>query len=283
VAGPRIAFEKQDNIWTISSSGSGLQRLTRGSAQDGQPVWKPGRKTIAFLRGAANGSLHTRIMLVPAEGGTARPLTYSGSTTQPSDRVITGLAYSPDGTRLAFADLSFSSSRVQGRVVVIDLKTRKTVVLLRRSAGFDVSCKLSWSPDGKMLLVSHFGQDAEGSATWLLDVASREVTPLGIADACSAAWLPDSQRLLTSTLTQAGSSVLLAKRDGSVLSTLVTGGGAFGPSTAAASVEDACSSPGGHMVVYATLSPKTGATSLWLMGIDGSNRHRLTAGISPAW
>jgi Tol biopolymer transport system component len=283
MAGPRIAFEKKGDIWTISSSGGGLHRLTRGSAQDGQPVWKPGRKTIAFLRGAANGSLRTRIMLVPAKGRTARPLSYSGSTTQTSDRSITGLAYSPDGKRLAFADLTFASTPVRGRVVVIDLKTRKTVVLLRRSAGLDVSWKLSWSPDGKTLLVARFGQDAEGSATWLLTVASRQFTRLGIADACTAAWLPDSQRLLASTLTQAGSSVLLARRDGSVLSTLVTGGGAFGPSTAAASVEDACSSPGGHMVVYATLSPKTGATALWLMGIDGSNRHRLTAGISPAW
>jgi len=283
VAGPRIAFERRGDIWTISSTGSGVQRLTQGSAQDGMPVWKPGRKTIAFLRGPANGSLRRRIMLVPAGGGTPRLLSYAGSTTQPSDRAITGLAYSPDGKRLAFADLTFSSPRVGGRVVVIDLKTRKTVVLLHRSARLDVSWKLSWSPDGRTLLVSRFGQDAEGSATWLLDVASRQVTPLGIADACSAAWLPDSQRLLVSRLTQAGSSVLLAKRDGSVLGTLATGGGAFAQPPAAPSVGDACGSPDGLTVAYTVVSPQSGATSLWLMQLDGSAGHRLTAGVEPAW
>jgi len=52
-----------------------------------------------------------------------------------SSREIEERAYSPNGKRLAFADLTFTSTPARRRVVVIDLKTHRTVALPRRSAG----------------------------------------------------------------------------------------------------------------------------------------------------
>ena len=285
-ASTRIAFVRgryTTTIWTIAANGSGLRQLTKGH-YDYSPVWAPARKTIAFLRSQADMSMSRRIMLVSAMGGTARPLHYAGSNEKPSNRMITGLAYSPNGKQLAFADLTYAPSGLaQGRVAVITLKTGKTTVLLRRSAGLDTGWGLCWSPDGKTLLISRSATDFEGQTTWLLTVATRHLTPLGIANACSSAWLPGSKTLVVSTLTQNGSSILIARRNGSVLRTLLTGGGAmdYQPPEAPV-VEEAGCSPDGRFVVY-TDAPDPADTSLWIMNVDGSGQHKLTVGDEAAW
>ena len=277
-----IAFVRGSTIWTIAANGDGPRQLTKGH-YDYSPVWAPGHKTIAFLRAPSDVSMSRRIMVVSAKGGTARPLNYAGSRAQPGNRFITGLAYSPNGRQLAFADLTFAPSGLaHGRVVVINLKTGKTTVLLRRSAGLDISWSLSWSPDGRTLLISRSSTDDEGNATWLLAVASRHLTSLGISNARGAAWLPHTKLLVVSTLTQNSSSVLVARRDGSVLRTLLTGGGSgyYGLSPAPA-IGNTCCSPDGRLVAYTVALDA--APSLWIMHSDGSGQHKLTVGDEAAW
>ncbi|HEY1620846.1 MAG TPA: hypothetical protein VGG25_24700 [Streptosporangiaceae bacterium] len=85
----RIAFVRDGNIYTISSGGSGLTRLTSGGHHKG-PRWSPNGKRIAYLN---RGNL----WVMNAGGGHKRRLTDAAPTytdARPS--------WSPNGRYLAF-------------------------------------------------------------------------------------------------------------------------------------------------------------------------------------
>jgi len=275
----KLAFVSADNdIWTIAVDGTGARHLTHGTAYDGSPAWSPGGKTIAFARHPASGGPYT-IRLVPSGGGAARVLFRDAIPHAKYYNGTGGLAYAPGGGKLAWTDAyaTTSGGNARCRVVVLDLKTGKIKVLLERKNGFgntlQSAWRLSWSPDGRTLLVAQSGMDDEGGQTWLLDVASRSLSKLDVADATNADWSPDGRSMLVSTSTQTSSSILLVKPDGAVIRTLATGGGWGGEP----GVGDACFSGDGQTIAYATLG------AIWLMTPDGTGNRRLTTGDSPSW
>lgn len=276
-AAPRIAFEKKGDIWTVTPSGSGLRHLTSSSSFDWSPAWSPDRKKLAFLRRSAEWEGKTRVCMVSASGRSVRVL-------RTTSRSTTGLAFSPDGKKLAFTDAYgvAGDPYTHNSITIFDLKTRKADVVIRHTGGLDTVWSLSWSPDGKTILVGQSGMDSEGGQTWLLDVASRHLNGLGIADAVWASWSPDGDSVVVSTETQERTSILLARPDGQILATLIEGS-SWSPDPAAPPVGRACFSPAGGQIVYTVRSARSGATSLWLMGSGGGGKHRLTAGDWAAW
>jgi Tol biopolymer transport system component len=273
---PRLALIRGGDIWTVAANGSDARQVTRGWA----PAWSPDRKAIAFVRPGDGG----RICTVPAAGGAVRSVAYRDALRRPEIYGISGLAYSPDGKKLAFADTYFpdGASFTHNRVVEINMKTHATRVLMLQSRGLDTSWVLSWSPNGKTLLVAQSGQSSEGGMTWLLDVASKRHKGLGIADASHADWSPDGKTILVSTGNQESTSVLVARPNGTVIGRLLEGG-SWGATPDIPPVRGACYSVDGEQVAYAVTAPETGDISVWVMNADGSDRQRLTAGYSPAW
>ena len=267
-------------IWTVDADGSHLRQLTGGNAQDSNPVWTPGRKTIAFVRKTEMGE-QSAIVLVRFGDGVARTL-YREAVSHGRSNEITSLAYTAKGRQLAFADSHYlpngSGASVLFRVIILDLKTGKTKIILKRKSLFGLGWGLSWSPNGKTLLVSEGGQDENNSA-YVFDVKSRKLRWLGVPDAAEANWSPDGKSILVSTSTMSSSSILLVNPDGTVLHTLATGDGGLGGKNAW--VGDASFSGNGAMIVYARGA--AGSPRLWSMRADGSGKHVLTQGNGPVW
>ncbi len=84
------------NVWMSDIDGSNPRRLTWSGERNGGARWSPDGRTIAFISDRVKKS---GIFLLPAdEAGEARELTHHN---QP----ISDLAWSPDGTRLAYTTL----------------------------------------------------------------------------------------------------------------------------------------------------------------------------------
>lgn len=273
-----IAFTRGDHIWKVSPDGTGLKQLTSGKVEDGTPAWSPDRSTIAFVRQGSSSKVST-IYTVPAEGGAATVF-YRDSIPKVSYIDVTGLAYSPDGTKLAFADVysARGATPVGTRLVVIDVASGRTSVMLKKNGGFGHSIvtawSLSWSPDGSAILIAQQGQDAEGGGTWVYTIISGATKKIPVAEASTADWAADGQSVLLSVATQSKTSIKQTKLSGTVIRTLATGGGWQGPP----GVGVARYSPDWAKVVYAK-----GWQTLWIMNADGSGKHKLTAGGQPAW
>jgi TolB protein len=118
--GKTIAFLKGGQLWTMKADGSAKRRLTTGGASG--PSWSPDGRTIAFAslsctggpgvyRIPATATSPTPEVLFPADcrgealpAGTATTTATTGPAGSLTDRLRTddAVAWSPDGSRIAF-------------------------------------------------------------------------------------------------------------------------------------------------------------------------------------
>ena len=93
----RLAYQgltgENSDIFTVSSNGTGVKRLTSGSSFDGFPAWSPDGARIAFTSGR-DGNLELYTMA--ADGSDVQRLTNDPRDDQSP-------AWSPDGKRVAFS------------------------------------------------------------------------------------------------------------------------------------------------------------------------------------
>ncbi|MDQ4098868.1 MAG: S9 family peptidase [Chloroflexota bacterium] len=91
-------IERYAHIWTIPAVGGDAAQITKGDAQDSQPIWSRDGQSIIFIsnrRSDRARSAATTLYSVPAKGGEARQLTDENAR-------FNGPSPSPDGTRIAF-------------------------------------------------------------------------------------------------------------------------------------------------------------------------------------
>lgn len=91
--GTTIVFSHAGDLYRVDSAGGRAVPLTVHAAWDGEPVWSPDGKWIAF---ASDRHGNLDVFLMPAEGGEATRLTWHSSNDEPS-------SFSPDGKFVLFA------------------------------------------------------------------------------------------------------------------------------------------------------------------------------------
>lgn len=102
--GDKIAFCYKGDVYVVNAQGGKALQITTNAAYDGDPVWSPDGKQLAFSTDR-NGNFD--VYLVSAEGGVAKRITTNSATEIP-------LAFSPDGKEIYFtAQIQKAAENVQ--------------------------------------------------------------------------------------------------------------------------------------------------------------------------
>ena len=102
--GDKIAFCYKGDVYVVNANGGKATQITTNAAYDGDPIWSPDGKQIAFATDR-NGNFD--VYLVSAEGGVPKRITTNSATEIP-------LAFSPDGKEIYFsAQIQKAAENVQ--------------------------------------------------------------------------------------------------------------------------------------------------------------------------
>jgi Tol biopolymer transport system component len=184
----RIAFMKLDSaehwqIWVADKDLSTQVKLTRGSADSGWAVWKPGGAKLAF---DSDGD----IFKMNPDGSGVVNLTHS-------DSFDADAGWSPDGKKIAFeSDRRHGAERAEIYVMNADgTNVRRVSTLPERTQG-DFAPR--FSPDGKRLVFTRYNRDPDLAALFTIRIDGsglRQITPWGNG-AGDADFSPDGNKIV---------------------------------------------------------------------------------------
>lgn len=209
--GKRIAWTRgfYDNyeIWSMNADGTDQRNLSNAPQPDIHPGWAPDGSKIAFAtdRDEVHGFYSDFDIWLMNPDGTGQE---SFTSNLIEDIQDVAPAWSPDGTRIAFAH-----GVVEARgIYVIDVATKTTQVL---TSGTDRDDNPSWSPDGSKLAFDSrrtgdgdiYVMNADGSG-----LAQLTGGPLRDAD---PAWSPDGTKIVFTRGSGDGGDIYVMNADGS--------------------------------------------------------------------
>ncbi|MGB7337352.1 MAG: S9 family peptidase, partial [Phototrophicaceae bacterium] len=198
-----------NQIHLVASDGnSPARQLTFGTISNGNPRWSPDSQYLIFLS-KRNDDKANQIYRLVIAGGEAERLTEL-------ETGISNLAYSPDGTRIAFVATSPKTPQEKKReekfgdyvednvdyqrshLWMLTLDTKKVTQL---TYGDTLHVRdFSWHPDSQRIAVNAMPAPDMGvlleTRNYLLDVNTYEIRPLTPKRTFSPCWSPDGTQLV---------------------------------------------------------------------------------------
>ncbi len=229
--GARIAYwgvrgpSGQRDIWTVAADGSdavgGGVRVTQDSALDWSPTWSPDGRYLYFSS-TRGGTMN--LWRVPIEERSGRTLGEPEPITTPS--TWSGfLAFSRDGTRLAFASLDYRSTLLR---VAFDAAREAIlgppVPILK---GTRAIRDHELSPDGEWIAFTEAGVREDLFVARVDGTQYRRLTDDAFRDR-GPAWSPDGTRVAFYSDRSGGYDLWAIRPDGSGLVPLTSGTGLSG-------------------------------------------------------
>lgn len=277
----KIAFARQNQVYTINPSGSGLVKLTT-SGKNYWPRWSPDGKRIAYVNETAAGVRNVWVM--NANGSNKQQVTRFGMS-----GMAFGPAWSPDGRWIAFCTID-QGSETNDRPLARIRSTSPFRSQSRFPAPVDdpfqnrTGGTPTWSPDGTEIAYKAGSMASNVSMIQAYEIATRTLTRYSNLDpsdgaAKNPAYSPD------------GSLFAFAYKgpdeDGapptpfSIVMRSTVDQSPVAVFASAAGDEEIAFAPSGTRV--AVTNTASGAPVIHVANLDGSGRRVLTTGYQPDW
>jgi len=197
-----ISFKRgQYSLW--------VRQLTIASAVQ---VIPPGDNPIADVTFTPDGNYLEYLIAVPSAptGKIFQVPVLGGTPRQILDSATSGVAFSTDGSHMAFSNLD--ASNMETSLVVADLDGSKPRTLAKAKSSFQYNTygTIRWSPDGKHIVTSASDpNDVHGLQGYLVDFevesgAQKPIAGRHWRDVREFAWLPDGSGLLLAAMDKTG-------------------------------------------------------------------------------
>ncbi len=147
IAGDRIVFLSEDDVWTVSADGGVARRLTSNVGPVGRTIVSPDGNLIAFT---GTEEAHAEVYVMPADGGPAQRRTYLGANS-----AVRG--WTRDG-RVIFQTDARTSNRGENAVYTVDASSGVPAQVPVGPAN-----ELNYAPDGKRIVL---GRNTVDPARW---------------------------------------------------------------------------------------------------------------------
>jgi tricorn protease len=185
-----LAFVYAGDIWIAGRDGKNVRRLTSGSGDDGDPVFSPDGKWLAFN---ANYEGNADVYVVPVEGGVPIRLTYHPGP----DRVQ---GFTPDSTQVLFTSprTVFTGRHRHLFTVPVSggVETPLDVPTAWRATYSPDGSRLAYNPNSAPHLQWKGYRGGRVSEIWMLTLADRSVQkipqPAGGSNDTDPMWIGDT-------------------------------------------------------------------------------------------
>jgi dipeptidyl aminopeptidase/acylaminoacyl peptidase len=151
--GRRLAFVREDEIWIVEADGSRLTRVVAKPGGGREPRWSPDGRRLAFIsRRRGWSQVWLTDAPVPRRGRPQRePRAPIATPLTPGGFDVDGLAWSPDGTKLAVTGQQAPDDLMTWQVAIVDIATGESSIVAG-SRSHDTGVR--WGPDGSLFYLS---------------------------------------------------------------------------------------------------------------------------------
>jgi TolB protein len=258
-------------IYTVNPERGKGENVTPDAADYASPAWSPDGKSLAVVR--ADQEDQVGIYTMSADGSDLHRLVNIG---QASEENVRQVAWSPDGTQIAFIWVEWVDPYVGNwiqHLYVMDIAEDTPRLLTEKNLQV---WAFSWSPDGDRIVFAAqpLGASRADLSMYMIDAVGGAPSHIPDSDGSDPAWSPDGSKIAFAGHAAGAENpdIFVMDVNGTERTRLTTDSAAdFWPVW----------SPDGTLIVFQRQEPGGGAgagCALVLMNADGSSERTLVSG-----